>query len=102
MVNSESNGKVALITGANKGLGFEMSRQLAQQGLTVLIAARKIQAAEEAATTLRNEGLKAEPIASSNAFSTSIDPGFKTCCPSAQDSIFASKSSKTNTNRCFD
>jgi NAD(P)-dependent dehydrogenase (short-subunit alcohol dehydrogenase family) len=31
MVNSESNGKVALITGANKGLGFEMSRQLAQR-----------------------------------------------------------------------
>jgi NAD(P)-dependent dehydrogenase (short-subunit alcohol dehydrogenase family) len=63
MVNAESNGKVALITGANKGLGFEMSRQLAQQGLTVLIAARKLQTAESAATTLRNEGLKAEAIA---------------------------------------
>lgn len=62
MVNGESNGKVALITGANKGLGFEMSRQLAQQGFTVLIAARKLQAAEAAATTLTNEGLKAEAI----------------------------------------
>jgi hypothetical protein len=30
MVKSESNGKVALMTGANKGLGFEMSRQLVQ------------------------------------------------------------------------
>lgn len=63
MVNSKSNGNVALITGANKGLGFEMSRQLAQQGFTVLIAARKLQAAEEAATTLQNEGLKAAAIA---------------------------------------
>jgi NAD(P)-dependent dehydrogenase (short-subunit alcohol dehydrogenase family) len=63
MVNGESNGKVALITGANKGLGFEMSRQLAQHGLTLLIAARNLQAAEEAATTLRNEGLQAEAIA---------------------------------------
>ncbi|MCU0533059.1 MAG: SDR family oxidoreductase [Hydrococcus sp. Prado102] len=63
MVNSESNGKVALVTGANKGLGFEMSRQLAQQGITVLIAARKLEAAQEAATTLKNEGLKAEAIA---------------------------------------
>lgn len=63
MVNGESNGKVALITGANKGLGLEMSRQLAQHGLTVLIAARNLQAAEEAATTLRNEGLQAEVIA---------------------------------------
>ncbi|WP_315785409.1 SDR family oxidoreductase [Fischerella sp. JS2] len=63
MVNGESNGKVALITGANKGLGFEMSRQLAQHGLMVLIAARKLQAAEEAATILKNEGLKAQAIA---------------------------------------
>jgi NAD(P)-dependent dehydrogenase (short-subunit alcohol dehydrogenase family) len=63
MGNSEFNNKVALITGANKGLGFEMSRQLAQYGLTVLIAARKLEVAEAAATTLRNEGLKAEAIA---------------------------------------
>ncbi len=62
MVNGKSNAKVALITGANKGLGFEMSRQLAQQGFTVLIAARQLQAAEDAATALRNEGLKAEAI----------------------------------------
>jgi NAD(P)-dependent dehydrogenase (short-subunit alcohol dehydrogenase family) len=63
MVSSESNGKVALVTGANKGLGFEMSRQLAQQGLTVIIAARKLEAAVAAATKLKNEGLKAEAIA---------------------------------------
>lgn len=62
MVSSESNGKVALVTGANKGLGFEMSHQLAQQGLTVIIAARKLQAAVEAATQLKNEGLKVEAI----------------------------------------
>jgi NAD(P)-dependent dehydrogenase (short-subunit alcohol dehydrogenase family) len=63
MVNSESKGKVALVTGANKGLGFEMSRQLAQQGLTVIIAARKLEAAVAAATILENEGLNAEAIA---------------------------------------
>jgi NAD(P)-dependent dehydrogenase (short-subunit alcohol dehydrogenase family) len=62
MFNSESNGKLALVTGANKGLGFEMSRQLAQHGLTVLIAARNLQAAQEAATTLKHEGLQAESI----------------------------------------
>ncbi|MBD2105273.1 SDR family oxidoreductase [Leptolyngbya sp. FACHB-261] len=59
----ESNNKVALITGANKGLGLEMSRQLSQQGLTVLIAARNLQAAETATTSLKNEGLKAQAIA---------------------------------------
>lgn len=62
MFNSESNGKLALVTGANKGLGFEMSRQLAQHGLTVLIAARNLQAAQAAATTLKHEGLQAESI----------------------------------------
>jgi NAD(P)-dependent dehydrogenase (short-subunit alcohol dehydrogenase family) len=63
MFSSESGNKVALVTGANKGLGFEMSRQLAQQGLTVIIAARKLEAAIAAATTLNNEGLKTEAIA---------------------------------------
>ncbi|MBD3887702.1 SDR family oxidoreductase [Phormidium tenue FACHB-886] len=63
MVSNESNGKVALVTGANKGLGFEMSRQLAQQGLTVIIAARKLEAAKQAAAKLKSEGLKAEAIA---------------------------------------
>jgi NAD(P)-dependent dehydrogenase (short-subunit alcohol dehydrogenase family) len=62
MVSSESNGKVALVTGSNKGLGFEMSRQLAQQGLIVIIAARKLEAAVAAATILENEGLNAEAI----------------------------------------
>ncbi|MBD2595830.1 SDR family oxidoreductase [Nostoc spongiaeforme FACHB-130] len=72
MVNKESNGKIALITGANKGLGFEMSRQLAQHGLTVLIAGRNLQAAQTAATTLQNEGLLAEAIALDINSSTQI------------------------------
>jgi NAD(P)-dependent dehydrogenase (short-subunit alcohol dehydrogenase family) len=63
MVSSESKGKVALVTGANKGLGFEMSRQLAQEGLTVIIAARKLEAAVAAAAQLKSEGLEAEAIA---------------------------------------
>jgi NAD(P)-dependent dehydrogenase (short-subunit alcohol dehydrogenase family) len=62
MTNNGFQGKVALITGANKGLGLEMSRQLGQQGLLTLIAARNLQAAQAAATTLKNEGLKAQAI----------------------------------------
>jgi NAD(P)-dependent dehydrogenase (short-subunit alcohol dehydrogenase family) len=31
--------KVALITGANKGIGLEIARQLGRQGMTVLVGA---------------------------------------------------------------
>lgn len=34
-----SQKKIALVTGANKGLGLEISRQLAQQGIKVVMAA---------------------------------------------------------------
>lgn len=37
-----SNSKVALITGANKGIGLETAKQLAAQGYEVLVGARKI------------------------------------------------------------
>jgi NAD(P)-dependent dehydrogenase (short-subunit alcohol dehydrogenase family) len=49
--------KVALITGANKGLGFEMARQLGHAGVTVVLAARDPQKGEAAAGKLRQDGL---------------------------------------------
>ena len=56
-----TNGKkIALITGANKGLGFEMARQLGQAGVRVVLAARDPQKGEAAAAKLRGEGLDAQ------------------------------------------
>jgi NAD(P)-dependent dehydrogenase (short-subunit alcohol dehydrogenase family) len=54
--------KVALVTGANRGLGLETARQLGQKGVTVLVAARKRADAEKAAATLKAEGLDAQPV----------------------------------------
>lgn len=59
---NDLNGRIALVTGANKGIGLEIARQLAQQGSTVLIGARDEQRGEVAASGLRSEGLKAHFI----------------------------------------
>ena len=57
-----SNRKVALITGANKGIGYEIARQLGKLGITVLIGARSPKRGEEAAAALRAEGIDAHTL----------------------------------------
>jgi NAD(P)-dependent dehydrogenase (short-subunit alcohol dehydrogenase family) len=52
---------VALITGANKGLGLEIARQLGQQGIAVVLGARQGKA-EAPAAALRAEGLDAHTV----------------------------------------
>ncbi len=54
--------KIALITGANKGLGLEISRQLGKLGFTVLIAARDKKRGRAAAEVLKAEGIDAHPM----------------------------------------
>lgn len=57
-----SSKKIALITGANKGIGLETARQLGQQDITVLVGARNQAKADQAAEELRQEGLDAHGI----------------------------------------
>ena len=57
-----STKKIALITGANKGIGLETARQLGQQGITVLTGARDETKAGQAAEKLRKEGIDARGI----------------------------------------
>jgi len=59
---TKKNGKVALITGANKGLGKEIGRQLGVLGYTVVLTAREDQAGEAAAAELEAEGCDAHSV----------------------------------------
>ena len=54
--------RVAVVTGANKGIGREIARQLAREGITVFIGARDEQRGREAAEKLRAEGLDVRPL----------------------------------------
>lgn len=57
-----STKKIALITGANKGIGLETARQLGQQGITVLVGARDEAKGKQAAEELCKAGLDAHGI----------------------------------------
>lgn len=49
--------KIAVVTGANRGLGLETSRQLAQSGLTVIMTSRDPVKGEKATDELHKQGL---------------------------------------------
>ncbi|GAA2355631.1 SDR family oxidoreductase [Nonomuraea africana] len=54
---------IALVTGANKGIGLEIVRSLAGHGVTVLLGARDSERRDKATAALRADGLDVHPIA---------------------------------------
>ncbi|MGZ3723318.1 MAG: SDR family oxidoreductase [Bdellovibrionales bacterium] len=54
--------KIAFITGANRGLGFETARELAEKGVHVVIGARDEAQGKEAAAKLRAKGFEADSL----------------------------------------
>ena len=57
-----STSTIALVTGANKGIGKEIARQLGVLGMTVLVAARDEGRVRDAARELTADGIDARPL----------------------------------------
>ncbi|MFZ1489355.1 MAG: SDR family oxidoreductase [Ilumatobacteraceae bacterium] len=53
------SGKVALVTGGSRGLGYEMVKAFAEHGADVVVASRKLDACEQVAAEVRALGRKA-------------------------------------------
>lgn len=60
MSNTENT--VALITGANRGIGFETAKELGEQGIQVILAVRDLAGGEAAAEKLQALGIKAAVV----------------------------------------
>ena len=60
MATSSSSQKIALVTGANKGIGLETARQLHSQGITVLLGSRDLARGQAAAKSIgAGDGVRA-------------------------------------------
>lgn len=64
---------IALVTGANRGIGFEVVRQLASFGMTVILGSRDLEKGQVAAEQLTSEGLKVLPRQLDVSSQASID-----------------------------
>lgn len=61
MTQDKQNRVIAIVTGANRGIGLEVVRQLAHQGITVILAARDLEKGKAAAVALTKESLAVLP-----------------------------------------
>ncbi|MFC4728409.1 SDR family oxidoreductase [Coralloluteibacterium thermophilus] len=73
-----NTGKIALVTGATRGIGLHTVRQLAEAGVHVLLAGRDRDRADAATAALRAEGLSVEAIALDVTDADSIDAAVRT------------------------
>ena len=72
------DGRVSLVTGASRGIGRAIARELSQQGATVFLGARDAARLGEAVTEISNEGGKAFALTLDVADRASVDAALKT------------------------
>ena len=68
-------GKVALVTGGSRGLGYEIAKAYAREGADVIVASRKQEACDRVAAELRDIGVRAAGLAAHVGQWSSL-PGF--------------------------
>ena len=75
MSTPKLDGKVALVTGASRGLGLAIARGLKDAGATVIVSSRKLEACESAVSSLGDAGPgSAHPYALQVGHWDSIEP----------------------------
>ncbi|WNC72184.1 SDR family oxidoreductase [Thalassotalea psychrophila] len=62
MANSNTAVKVALVTGGNGGIGFAIAKQLAEQGIRVIITGRDVEKLKHAVNELKQQELNVEGV----------------------------------------
>ena len=75
-MSSESNAKIAVVTGAAMGIGAAIAEQLARDGLTVLVSDVNLREAEKTAQGFRDAGMSAAPLQMDVGAPTSIAAAF--------------------------
>lgn len=68
--------KTVLITGANKGIGFEAARQLGSKGFHIILSGRDAERVNKAAKKLEDGGVSVQPLIMDVGKLTSIQEAF--------------------------
>jgi NAD(P)-dependent dehydrogenase (short-subunit alcohol dehydrogenase family) len=70
---SADDGQVAVVTGANRGIGLEVARQLAEHGFDTVLTAREMGKALRGAERLEAQGVQVRPMELDVRFDASVD-----------------------------
>jgi|ERR1700752_782303 len=69
----ESSENIAIVTGANRGIGLAVVKQLAQEGFSVLLGSRELEKGTQAAAPLVKRGLNVIPVQLDVTDATSVE-----------------------------
>ncbi|CAB1059181.1 Oxidoreductase, short-chain dehydrogenase/reductase family [Olavius sp. associated proteobacterium Delta 1] len=72
MILFDLKGRVAIVTGGNRGIGFAVAGGLAKAGAAVVIANRNADAGQKAALTISNKGFKATAVSTDVSEKSSV------------------------------